>query len=547
MNGHPRVSLNIIKLVCIILSLCFSGSLVASCGGEPSGEVPATRNWKGWDFREPADYSYDPLALEVAEYSARNRMLPLEDGWWTRTQDEGRADMAYGVACDARGDIAVTGVIVPGKDNDIWVRKYSGADGEVLWTRTHASGRGSDKARAVCFDPVGDCFVAGHHSTKNGYDSWVRKFNGEDGATVWTSTYDNGGVDDYAVGLACAPDNGIYACGYTMDGADYDVWVRKFNGADGATTWTRTYDGGNGSDFAYGIAVSDDGRVFITGFMHNGTDNDIWVARLDGDSGETAWERKLEHRGNDMAFAISLGPDGDPVAAGTVADGSRQNIWAGRFRAAGGETVWERVLGTTGVDDYAYGVSHGPDGNPVVAGYKEEGSGERIWLGKLDGASGSALWEMVEDTGARGIAYGVACDSSGDPFVVGYLRDGGGSSILVRKYPPGRYALSTSITTTRGLDLNGDEITGFGEYRGAAGAGTVTYQLSPDGRTFYYHDGGSWVEARDTAGQSNPAGEVNGSIADFNNIARSRLYARAFLKSNSVKRVVLEGIRVDTD
>lgn len=536
---------SVTALVIAVLVLCALPFAVLCCAGKPESKTGRTRILQGWDFSDPSDYSYDPRLVDITGDAARSRRLPLDEGWWTSTYDGGGASMAYGVACDTGGNPVVTGVIQPGPDNDIWTGKFRGKDGATVWTKTHASGHGSDKSRGVCIDPEGNPVVAGHVDTGTSFDSWVRKLKGRDGVTVWTSTYDAGNRDDYSVGLVSGPGGDLYACGYTIETANYDVWVRKFDGEKGAPVWTRTYDGGFGSDFGYGLSLGADGNIFITGFMFNGRDNDILVAKLSSANGDLFWERLLEHPGNDMAFAVSTGIDGHPVVAGTISSGSGQDIWAGKFNSDSGETMWVETLGDPRADDYAYGVSCGPDGNPVAVGYREKDSEEGVWVGKLDGRDGSVLWESAFRAPGGGIAYCVSCDTRGNPFVAGYVRDGRGSLVWVRKYPPGKYALSPPVTTKRASNVEGRNLAGFVEYTGGKG-GKATYQLSPDGKVFYYYDGDAWVEAGDSAARSNTANDVNEAIKDFNGIAASALYVRVFLNSDSVERAELEGIRVDT-
>ena len=66
--------------------------------------------------------------------------------------------------------------------------------------------------------------------------------------------------------------------GYTV-GTNDDVWVRKYRGSDGATLWTKTYDGGH-NDRALRRLLrrrrQPGGSRFIS---DNGTNNDVWVRK----------------------------------------------------------------------------------------------------------------------------------------------------------------------------------------------------------------------------------------------------------------------------
>ena len=71
----------------------------------------------------------------------------------------------------------------------------------------------------------------------------MRKYRGSDGATLWTKTYIQR-VLTIAYGVSCDADGNPVVVGYTYNGSDNDIWVRKYRGSDGATLWTKTYDGG---------------------------------------------------------------------------------------------------------------------------------------------------------------------------------------------------------------------------------------------------------------------------------------------------------------
>ena len=110
--------------------------------------------------------------------------------------------------------------------------------------------------------------VVGYHRNGTNYDIWVRKYRGSDGATLWTKTYD-GGHDDQADGVSCDADGNPVVAGSTHNGTNFDVWVRKYRGSDGATLWTKTYDGGHG-DNAYGVSCDADGNPVVAGSTNSG-------------------------------------------------------------------------------------------------------------------------------------------------------------------------------------------------------------------------------------------------------------------------------------
>ena len=84
--------------------------------------------------------------------------------------------------------------------------------------------------------------------------------------------------------------------------------------------------GGSGSDTGRAIARSGDGNIYLlaradTNLMDAGdpTGNmDVFVFRLDGDTGEILGDVSIGGSGHDDAVAIAIEPDGDVVVAGTT-------------------------------------------------------------------------------------------------------------------------------------------------------------------------------------------------------------------------------------
>lgn len=88
-------------------------------------------------------------------------------------------------------------------------------------------------------------------------------------------------------------------------------------------------------------------------------------------------------------------------------------------------------------------------------------------------------------------------------------------------------------------------LTGFYEYVTPAHVGTTSYQLSPDGTRWFYHNGTTWVQAANVS-QSNGAAAINSKISTFPSVAGvGTLYWRAFFQAdNNTGLIRLVKIRV---
>src|SRR4030042_5526690 len=107
-------------------------------------------------------------------------------------------------------------------------------------------------------------------------------FHSPDGYVLW----DSGITYDRARDVALQSDGKIVVSGYMSNGSDNDLMVLRFDadgfldtsfGVGGATI----YDGGGGNDGGYAIAVQSDDKILVAGDSSNGSDGDVIVLRLD--------------------------------------------------------------------------------------------------------------------------------------------------------------------------------------------------------------------------------------------------------------------------
>jgi cysteine-rich repeat protein len=365
---------------------------------------------------------------------------------WTRTVDglAGGDDDGIDIATDLAGNAAVVGdQAVAGQGRNIWVRKYD-PDGGTLWTRGYnGSSSGDDFGVGVDFDSGGDVLVAGTEAVAGeGENIWVRKYD-PDGATLWTRTY-NGAAsgDDEGRCVAADADGNVLVAGLeSVSGEASNVWVRKYD-PDGATLWTRTYNGpANGDDLAMGIVADAGKNVLVAGAETvAGEDYNVWVRKYDAD-GATLWTRTYNGpaSGADIARDVAVDSAGDYVVAGGATDPVRgYDVWVRKYDADG-TTLWTRTYsGADGGEDLARGVAVDPDDNVIAAGYEfVAASPYDVWLRKYD-AAGATLWTRGYDGafGGNDSALGVAADLDGNVWVVGVEGTASGSDIWVRKYAP---------------------------------------------------------------------------------------------------------------
>lgn len=321
------------------------------------------------------------------------------DGWvrkydtnggtvWTQTYDgvDGTA-VAWGVAVDSAGNVAVAGVEanVAG-DDDIWVRKYD-PSGVALWTRTYAgAAAGPDTARRVACDAAGNVVVVGSEALApnpgGGWitDGWIRKYD-PDGNTLWTVFYASafGGID-YASSVAVDASGNVLATG--LENAYRAAWVRKHD-PDGVPIWTQRY-GGVENLYAEGLGVAVDasGNVLLTGFEQTTAGVlDIWVQKYDP-SGGWLWTASYDGAAHnqDRSQDIAVDSDGNVLVTGFEISGSTPDIWTTKYDPSG-MALWTRTH-TGNREDVGRGVRADAAGNVYVVGYQQTALSFDLWLAK---------------------------------------------------------------------------------------------------------------------------------------------------------------------
>ncbi|MDC0230314.1 SBBP repeat-containing protein [Deltaproteobacteria bacterium] len=326
----------------------------------------------------------------------------------------------------------------------------------------------NDYANGVATDSSGNVYVTG--GTKGGLDGntsagntdlFVVKYNSS-GTKEWTKQLGSSGRDS-ANGITIDSSGNVYVTGVTFGGLDWntsaganDLFVVKYS-SSGTKQWTEQL-GSESTDTANGVATDSSGNVYLAGVTKgrlNGISNsgrtDVFVIKFNS-SGTRQWTKPLGTAQNDLANGVSIDSSGNFYVAGVTykdLDGNTSAGSADLFVAkynSSGTKQWTKQLGTSG-RDHARGVATDSSGNVFVAGDTYGGLDGNTNAGYNDlfvvkyNSSGTKQWTKQLGTSSTDSANGVATDSSGNVYVVGYTYgelDGntntGASDIFVVKY-----------------------------------------------------------------------------------------------------------------
>lgn len=283
------------------------------------------------------------------------------------------------------------------------------------------------------------------------------------------STYHGGASSDYGLAVAVDSIGNTYVTGKadstnfptagplqsSLSGVE-DAFVTKFS-PDGSTRLFSTYLGGGGTDEGDGIAVDDQGNIYVTGTTASlnfplknpiqtstGGSSDAFVAKLNASGTALVYSTYLGGNANDFGAAIAVDSSRNAYVVGTTfsanfptaaafqaAKGAQQDAFVAKLNASGNALVYSTFLGGNNVDQGS-GIAVDAAGNAYLTGYTEstdfpvqsafQGSNRgnfEAFVTKINPA-GSALVYSTYLGGAGGDeGVAVAVDASGDAYVTG--------------------------------------------------------------------------------------------------------------------------------
>ena len=247
----------------------------------------------GVNFGGGALYSSGGSDIFLVKYSPTGAHI------WSKHFGDVGNDTGMAVATDAAGNVIVAGSFEGTIDfgggritsaglRDIFVAKYSAA-GLHMWSKKFGTS-GDDVAYGLAIDSAGDLalsgkfqgsinFGGGNLSSTGGDDAFVTKLTGSSGGHVWSKDF-GGASGDIATGVDIDGSNNVVIAGYYSGSVDFgggplnslgnDVFVAKYSAA-GSHIWSRRY-GGADTQLADGVAVASNGSVTVAGFFNAAID-----------------------------------------------------------------------------------------------------------------------------------------------------------------------------------------------------------------------------------------------------------------------------------
>ncbi|MDQ3101952.1 MAG: SBBP repeat-containing protein, partial [Bacteroidota bacterium] len=182
-------------------------------------------------------------------------MSNAQDLSWARAFGTTGDDVAHSIAVGNNGDVITAGYfegtmdVDPGPDEfiltsngeiDIYVQKLT-SDGEFMWA-FNVGGTGSDNAKSISIDPLGNIYVAGAFNatadfdpgtgttelmSAGTYDIFLAKYL-SDGSLLWAKSF-GGSEYEEATSMVVAPSGNVYLLSYFSDIIDADPGIDELS------------------------------------------------------------------------------------------------------------------------------------------------------------------------------------------------------------------------------------------------------------------------------------------------------------------------------
>jgi hypothetical protein len=372
----------------------------------------------------------------------------LQQAWAARYGRPGNStDVPNDMAIDAAGNVYVTGSVGVSSPWDYATVKYD-ANGNQLWAATYDGPLGSfDASRGIAVDASGCVYVTGESvaSWDTGFDYLTIKYDAN-GNQLWTARFDGGHGNDYGRGLAIDQNGNIYVTGNSAGQDDISNYATVKYDGDGNQLWVAYYDGPRHAyDAARAIALDGAGHVYVTGESGGFTGVfDYATVKYDSKGNELWAVRYSDPAGDsyDAPTAIAVDQSGHVYVTGASGTTDAGRAYGTVKYDPDGIELWVArysLLNSSGAQARALTVD--AQGNVYVTGSLYEAQTDFDWVTiKYDGHGGEQWISRYNGPANAGdLAFDIAVDANGHSYVAGnnftiIKHDGDGNVLWIERY-----------------------------------------------------------------------------------------------------------------
>jgi hypothetical protein len=333
----------------------------------------------------------------------------LEQAYRSPDERLGGHQRGRAVLVDSGGITILCGANPKGEGEHTWLIQLED-DGSLRWQRHYPPSEGSGEAISAV---KGGGFIIAGAVQRGAMEFQAHLLRvAADGSVVAGGALGPRGVNGFDA-VAVLPDESLVAGGTSSwkgwlvrtDGALRTSWELPLDDAQGVKSLVPLADGGFAAVVTQDKSTTELGRARLTAFA--------------GD-GRVRWQTLLPTTGRGELAALVALPDGGLAAVGhRVADErDARRLWVVRM-AAGGQVLWERVLGPSDEERRGSALVALPDGGFAVVGDALRRDGRRGLRAARLSAEGAVVWERSYGGERSDEALGLARSEDGGLVLVG--------------------------------------------------------------------------------------------------------------------------------
>lgn len=213
--------------------------------------------------------------------------------------------------------------------SDIVTLKLSNSNGSTMWTNTYnGADNDNDYGKVITIDKNGNIFVGGRVYVSGYWFNYLTmRINQSTGSQVWSQLYGytdvNTNIKYEEVNAIIADSLGnVYITGQSQGNGNQtaanDIATIKYN-ANGVQQWVKRYTStGNNDDRGYSIALDDTLNVYINGYMSVSLNNKDYITIKYDNAGNQEWLVTYSAPGGgiDEGHGIAVQDDGSVFVTG---------------------------------------------------------------------------------------------------------------------------------------------------------------------------------------------------------------------------------------
>jgi uncharacterized delta-60 repeat protein len=319
---------------------------------------------------------------------------------------------------------------------------------QQLWqARYNGPANREDLLFAMTIDQAGRVYVTGSSDNNVNPDPYATVKYDTNGTQLWVGRYTGPRAIDSPVGIAVDQQGYVYVTGFshgTASGYDPDYATIKY-APEGTELWVARYNAHSNAvstvDVPYGLVVNQAGEVYVTGASTSPQGSLDFLTIKYNTNGETLWLQRYDgpdYR-QDSARALGIDALGNIYVTG-ISEQYQNGYGLALIKyAPSGTQTWVSTFSTEASSEPTMAAKTDATGNSyiVFAGQNSSGSW-RLSALKYD-SSGNLIWKTTHRElrfSGHMVVAGAALDDSGNFCVLASINNWGSPDFLTLKFSP---------------------------------------------------------------------------------------------------------------